>query len=112
MSEHTPTPWRVAKRYVEDANILGPDKVVVLGLEDDGACGDPECCGPPSFNVYLRDADAAYIVLCVNSHEALTESNRRLAEIAKDLIAAVVHLNGEYACEKLLTHARAALGGK
>ena len=57
---HTPTPWTVARTSTEGESLLqiGPFETLA------------------SRSVQLKTEDAAYIVLCVNSHEALLEALR------------------------------------
>jgi hypothetical protein len=61
---HTPGPW--TWQYGE--GFFGPKPsprgkpVPVATIESDGACGDPECCGAPSYSIETRQEDAALIV--------------------------------------------------
>jgi hypothetical protein len=70
MDTRTPGPWTLADDY-SDVKIRGAKRETVIGLGDNGACGDPECCGAPSYHVELSEADAKFIVLAENSHEKL-----------------------------------------
>jgi hypothetical protein len=69
-SQHTPTPWKLGASWA-NGRIIGPNDQSVVDLEDDDACGDPECCGAPTYRVVLSEADAAFIVRACNSHAAL-----------------------------------------
>jgi len=53
---HTPGPWTWTGHEFTNG------KRTVLSLDDDGACGDPECCpGGPSYYIGVSDGDARLI---------------------------------------------------
>lgn len=68
MSAHSPLPWALTQGYykppIVDAN---GDAVVSLG--DDGACGDPECCGSPTYRIEVSQEDLELIVAAVNAYQ-------------------------------------------
>jgi hypothetical protein len=55
MSRHTPGPW---KFNPDDDEIISPKVVVLIS---DGACGDPECCGPATYTVEIKPEDGRLI---------------------------------------------------
>ena len=59
---HTLGPWRVNPLFYTDVKILGPSDEAVVSLGDDGACGDPDCCGSPTFHVEISDDNARLII--------------------------------------------------
>jgi hypothetical protein len=70
---HTPGPWEW--RYSD--GLYGP-KVSprggpqpVVTIESDGACGDPECCGEPSYLIEVSADDAALIASAPDLLEAV-----------------------------------------
>jgi hypothetical protein len=66
MSEqHTPGPWKY-QQY--DDEVIAPN---VVKLEDDGACGDPDCCGSPTYHIHLTPANARLIAAAPELLEAL-----------------------------------------
>ena len=78
MSEHTPPPWSI-----EDLEPYGR----VTERHDNGACGDPECCGGYSEWSEITRPNAAYIVRCVNSHEQLVRALENAVSIMDVFIA-------------------------
>lgn len=68
--KHTPTPWRVGSKHFIDAPI-GNGR-----LQEVAYCGDCE--------VGDREANASYIVYCVNYHKQLVEALQDMVEIADD----------------------------
>lgn len=58
--------------------------IPVLSLDDDGACGDPDCCGPPSYHVSIMPDDVELIVATRNALPALArvlDAHERLIEM-------------------------------
>ncbi|MFA5382423.1 MAG: hypothetical protein WC356_04600 [Candidatus Micrarchaeia archaeon] len=60
MNKHTATPWKVSSVFVNNA----PNETHITTGK----------WGQPSIAVVDNEANAAYIVRCVNSHEALVEA--------------------------------------
>jgi hypothetical protein len=67
---HTPGPW--TWQYGE--GFFAGKSVPVVTIESDGACGDPECCGAPSYVIETRQEDAALIVAAPDLLAALKRS--------------------------------------
>ena len=92
MSKRTPGPWKWKGPYEEEAMAPG-----VIMLDDNGACGDSECCGDVTYHIVIGEADA------------------RLIEAAPDLLAAckgLLSLSAGYNSKSLtdvLNNARAAI---
>lgn len=69
-TKHTPTPWAVSS------------SVMVIAPQDKRAC--PVICntmdlgGLSEFNIQEAAANAAHIVHCVNTHDALVAENQQL----------------------------------
>lgn len=61
-TKHTPGPWKDNGRYGGDQRIVGSDGTPVIWLDDDGACGDPECCGSPTFYLEIGANDLPLIL--------------------------------------------------
>lgn len=75
-AQHTPTPWRLMpkhNRYIAGRNEAGIDVIIA----DTGA---------ESVAAHKQRAidNAAHIVKCVNSHDALVAALRKLRDLAKD----------------------------
>jgi len=87
--KHTPTPWHANQRSYDNVLIYGGDGRPVLSLGDDGACGDPECCGSPTYRVDIGADDLALIIKCVNEHEALLRHRDELREALRDAVTIV-----------------------
>lgn len=62
---HTPTPWRIEHDYEWEYTIRGADDEWIANNTD-------------YYPTAPNDANAAYIVECVNSHASLVEENERL----------------------------------
>jgi len=103
MSAHTPGPWTY-NQWSDEA--IAP-KVVVL--EDDGACGDPECCGPRSYSIEIKPEDASLIAAAPELLEALEtfveffapqyymNSGGEFQKVRADALAAIAKAKGESA---------------
>lgn len=74
----TKGPWEEGDCHA--AAITGQDGAVVIGVGDDGACGDPDCCGSPTYYTTADDADIALTVESRNALPLLLDSVRRLKE--------------------------------
>ena len=69
MGKWTPGPWKWEERWDD---LVSANGTKVLFLNDDGACGDPECCGPAGyFNVISNKVDAHLIAAAPELYEAL-----------------------------------------
>lgn len=53
--QHTPGPWAYQPDFDER---ISPSVVV---LDNNAACGDPECCGPLEYYLSIKPADARLI---------------------------------------------------
>lgn len=81
----TPGPWKW-----DGYKFTGLNDESVLELDDDGACGDPECCGAPSYYLAVKDADAALIVAACNACQQLNPANPlAVAEALPDALSAM-----------------------
>jgi len=101
----TPGPWEVTG-YGSDQTIVQPgftrkgdgqpkrlkthDRAVVA-LGDDGGCGDPECCGYPSYHVEISDADKAYIAVLYPEQVLAMIAMVRVTREALELTRADAH---------------------
>lgn len=95
-TKHTPTPWSYFKSEGE--------KVSIEKLNENPKCpvskiatlhkGNPYPCG-----VDYSEANAEYIVKCVNNHEALLEAVKEMRERLEKLSFAANHLPRKYAAE-------------
>jgi hypothetical protein len=72
MSVHTPGPWSAKNDGREP---IAPGVVI---LDDDNACGDPECCGPPTYWISIKREDANLIAAAPD----LLDSLEDLLEVA------------------------------
>ncbi len=73
----TPSPWTVYQfRYDIERK------------DDNGACGDPECCGATEY--HANDADTEFIVRSANAHDALVEALERIVSNSEDATAVEV----------------------
>ena len=67
--EHTPGPWKWENEYAPTSLLAG--KKEVLLVDDDGSCGDPDCCGSPSFHIGIKnEADSKLIAAAPELYEA------------------------------------------
>lgn len=71
-SNHTPLPWRI-----------GDAGLTVFGPKTDAPS--------PKTVAHSNRADAAHIVRCVNSHEALTEALERVVQFMHSALAGTIH---------------------
>jgi hypothetical protein len=102
---HTPGPWTWDGEGFYGPKASNGKPAPVVYLDDDGACGDPECCGSPSY--YIRvfsDADAALICAAPDLLAALKE----MRELAAAAMRAIANLNQPDTTDLLLKEARAA----
>jgi hypothetical protein len=91
---HTPTPWRNGEKYIED--IYGGDKFIAgvsVGFIKSQSDRD------------RVDADAAYIVRCVNAHDDLVAALQEMIIQFNDISGANQKIGEKIA----LSNARAAL---
>ena len=78
-TKHTPGPWKFTKEYHPE--LIGADKTRIIFKDDDGACGDPECCGGRSEWVAIRECDRPLIAAAPELLEALKEAVRALEHL-------------------------------
>lgn len=97
MSAHTPGPWQYKPN---SGQIIAP---MVVYLADDGACGDNDCCGPPTYWVEIRPEDGRLIAAAPELLEALQD----LVDVAQVLRAETV--GDELDQEARVSRARAAI---
>ena len=81
---HSPLPWRIEKNLYGTANIIETDGRQVAACSDGVRSFDPAA---EEASAKLDEANAAYIVECVNSHERLVAEVARLKD-ALCLVAA------------------------
>lgn len=72
--QHTPGPWRWAF-----GELVGAQKETVVTIIDDGACGDPECCGGPAYHIEVAGANARLIAAAPELLDALVSLSAALA---------------------------------
>lgn len=63
MSKHTPTPWKEGTRGPNNCPVIGNEQGLMVCMVNTGVNFQNEA-----------DANAAHIVLCVNSHDALVKA--------------------------------------
>lgn len=87
MTARTPGPWYVDKPFQEPGvYIAGPSTALICKLYE------------PDANTFYYDqrvaseANAAFIVLACNSHDALTAENAALREALRGLVAEIVNI--------------------
>ena len=67
----TPGPWKWEGCWDDLVSVNGKK---ILCLEDDNACGDPECCGSASFFIDISNhADAHLIAAAPELYKVLNE---------------------------------------
>lgn len=74
-TKHTPTPWKVMPYGDGGTYIIGPDYKPMGTAIARVPLGNKK-----------QDADAEFIVRCVNSHEALVEAVKNLPGIPHDFV--------------------------
>lgn len=87
MSAHTPGPWKTTG---DRKHPISPN---VVWLDDDGACGDPECCGPAEAWVEIKQEDARLIAAAPDLLDACRlalSALRRLAPGEPDYIVSAI----------------------
>jgi len=67
-TKFTPGPWKWS-----DSELLDSTGAAIIKHEDDGACGDPECCGGGSCWVEVREADKPLIAAAPDLYAALAQ---------------------------------------
>lgn len=72
---HTPTPWVAKENGGDDTN---PAKMFIV----DGSGNTIAACDYANDDA-TSEANAAHIVLCVNSHDRLLESAKQLFDLAR-----------------------------
>ncbi len=72
--EHTPWTWKWEEMVDAQGN-------AVIGLGDDGACGDPDCCGPPGYHIEVTPEHKAFIVRACNAFDPLVEALTEAREV-------------------------------
>lgn len=70
---HTPGPWT----YQEEGDEPISPRVVVM--HDDGACGDPECCGSPTYWMHIKPADGRLIAAAPDLLRAAKQAEEDMA---------------------------------
>jgi len=65
-TKFTPGPWKW-----NDKELLDSTNAAIIKHEDDGACGDPECCGAGSCWVEVREADKPLIAAAPDLYAAI-----------------------------------------
>jgi hypothetical protein len=91
MSEHTPTPWNCASRY---SSVVGVPIVSRTGQRI-GNTAIPDM--PPEWDELKRtaEANAAFIVKAVNSHDALMEALQKIANGEFDYLKDAMNAAGD-----------------
>lgn len=94
---HTPGPWTYKPHG--RAEKIAPSVVV---LEDDGGCGDPECCGAPSYWIEIKPEDAYLIAAAPELLKELTHLASLLHPWieAGNSVPGIATLNGAWAAIK------------
>jgi len=75
--KHSPTPWRVEKNLYGTANIIETDGRQIAACAAE--CQSADLDGDAKQD----EANAAYIVECVNSHDRLVAENARLRDLVR-----------------------------
>jgi len=106
MAEHTPTPWKVYEDFGEATHKgidqVGGISIICIGIGDDD-------CGIRGRTDQEALANAAFIVQCVNSHEALVKALEFLLDTKwKSVDKDNMEFEGRITCYQL-EQARAAL---
>ena len=81
MAEHTPTPWRYRPNHYDDWGwIKGPDGRLTATARSSGEYDGDEhrAAGTDPY-----EANAAFIVKCVNSHDALVKALENICGAAE-----------------------------
>lgn len=114
----TQGPWILKEKY-GDRSIVAPGvtrkgdgkpkrcesrDTLIVGVTDDGACGDPDCCGEARTYEAVSPADAVLIVALVNSLPEICAAMRLAAAVdlerkwhespQRSVSCLVLHLDG------------------
>lgn len=82
----TAGPWKINSKYSGEVRIEGVNGRPVVSLGDDGACGDPECCGPAEYYIEIDEEDCEFISV---SRSALPAALRVIEELKQALSEAI-----------------------
>lgn len=88
MTEHTPTPWRIAARSMRSTS--EPYGALVGSDRGDGFIYRVAWCAPhPEINRATADANAAFIISACNAHDDLVKALTEILEANKDFRASL-----------------------
>lgn len=80
-TKHSPTPWRVEKNLYGTANIIETEGRQIAACTDGVRSFDPD---EEEASAKQDEANAAFIVECVNTNERLVEENEALRCTVQD----------------------------
>lgn len=84
MADHTPTPWRVEEGTDLIWGACNPDDMSTYGMGYSIVQGKSGSWGDRKPGMDEREANAAFIVKAVNSHDALVKSLQDIVFTAED----------------------------